>query len=254
MIRVLDRRGRAAHRRGAPGIPRAGRRVTRCVAVVSTAREAVRQASAAIAAEHADRPGAAGHRASRRTAGSSSRRRSPGMRPDARHHRHHQRARPRGGPGGGRARGAHLPAEAVHLRRVPRQARALPAVPRRPRRRAGTPSASATSTRRWPSCGPSRRAARPRKAWRRRPPDEIARLVRDATEGMTASEVAATLGVSRVTAWRYLERLADDNVVTRTSDYGRAGRPDRSATAGAADRPSAPRRASEDRLSVNSQR
>ena len=55
--------------------------------------------------------------------------------------------------------------------------------------------------------------------------DEIARLVRDATEGLSASEVASTLGVSRVTAWRYLERLADDNAVTRTSDYGRAGRP-----------------------------
>jgi response regulator of citrate/malate metabolism len=55
--------------------------------------------------------------------------------------------------------------------------------------------------------------------------DEIARLVRDAAEGLSASEVASTLGVSRVTAWRYLERLADDNVVTRASDYGRAGRP-----------------------------
>ena len=55
--------------------------------------------------------------------------------------------------------------------------------------------------------------------------DEIARLVRDAAEGLSASEVASTLGVSRVTAWRYLERLADDNVLTRTSDYGRAGRP-----------------------------
>jgi response regulator of citrate/malate metabolism len=55
--------------------------------------------------------------------------------------------------------------------------------------------------------------------------DEVARLVRDATEGLSASEVASMLGVSRVTAWRYLERLADDNVVTRASDYGRAGRP-----------------------------
>ena len=55
--------------------------------------------------------------------------------------------------------------------------------------------------------------------------DEIARLVRDAAEGLSASEVAGAIGVSRVTAWRYLERLADDNVVTRTSDYGRAGRP-----------------------------
>lgn len=55
--------------------------------------------------------------------------------------------------------------------------------------------------------------------------DEVARLIRDATEGLSASEVATTLGVSRVTAWRYLERLADDNIVTRASDYGRAGRP-----------------------------
>jgi response regulator of citrate/malate metabolism len=55
--------------------------------------------------------------------------------------------------------------------------------------------------------------------------DEIARLVRDAAEGLSASEVASRMGVSRVTAWRYLERLADDNVVTRASHYGRAGRP-----------------------------
>ena len=45
------------------------------------------------------------------------------------------------------------------------------------------------------------------------------------TPGDTTILVAGSIGVSRVTAWRYLERLADDNVVTRTSDYGRAGRP-----------------------------
>lgn len=28
-----------------------------------------------------------------------------------------------------------------------------------------------------------------------------------------------------MTAWRYLERLAEDGVVDRRSDYGRAGRP-----------------------------
>jgi response regulator of citrate/malate metabolism len=55
--------------------------------------------------------------------------------------------------------------------------------------------------------------------------DEIARLVRDAEGGLSAADVASSLGVSRVTAWRYLERLADDNVVSRTSAYGRAGRP-----------------------------
>ena len=43
--------------------------------------------------------------------------------------------------------------------------------------------------------------------------------------GATADEVAKQVGVSRVTAWRYLERLADDGVVTRHTDYGKAGRP-----------------------------
>jgi response regulator of citrate/malate metabolism len=55
--------------------------------------------------------------------------------------------------------------------------------------------------------------------------DEIARLVRDQAEGLTADEVAKQVGVSRVTAWRYLERLADDGTVTRQTDYGKAGRP-----------------------------
>ena len=55
--------------------------------------------------------------------------------------------------------------------------------------------------------------------------DEIARAVRDRADGMTADEVAKQVGVSRVTAWRYLERLADDGTVTRRTDYGKAGRP-----------------------------
>ena len=55
--------------------------------------------------------------------------------------------------------------------------------------------------------------------------DEIARAVRDSAEGLTAEAVAKQVGVSRVTAWRYLERLADDGTVTRHTDYGRAGRP-----------------------------
>lgn len=55
--------------------------------------------------------------------------------------------------------------------------------------------------------------------------DGIARAVRDSAEGLTADEVARQVGVSRVTAWRYLERLADDGTVTRQTDYGRAGRP-----------------------------
>ncbi len=55
--------------------------------------------------------------------------------------------------------------------------------------------------------------------------DEIARAVRDRSGGLTADEVAAQVGVSRVTAWRYLERLADEGTVTRNTDYGKAGRP-----------------------------
>ena len=55
--------------------------------------------------------------------------------------------------------------------------------------------------------------------------DEIARTVRNAADGITADEVARQVGVSRVTAWRYLERLADDGTLTRHTDYGKAGRP-----------------------------
>ncbi|BBX15153.1 hypothetical protein CRI77_09950 [Mycolicibacterium duvalii] len=55
--------------------------------------------------------------------------------------------------------------------------------------------------------------------------DEIARVVRDSTDGVSADEVAKRIGVSRVTAWRYLERLAEDGVVRRHTDYGKTGRP-----------------------------
>ncbi|MGK8509940.1 response regulator [Nocardia asiatica] len=56
--------------------------------------------------------------------------------------------------------------------------------------------------------------------------DEISRTVRAAeAEGVTAADTASSIGVSRITAWRYLEKLADDGLVVRRSDYGRAGRP-----------------------------
>ena len=55
--------------------------------------------------------------------------------------------------------------------------------------------------------------------------DEIARAVRDSVDGIAADEVAKQVGVSRVTAWRYLERLAEEGTVTRHTDYGKAGRP-----------------------------
>ena len=55
--------------------------------------------------------------------------------------------------------------------------------------------------------------------------DDIARAVRDSADGITSDEVAKRVGVSRVTAWRYLERLADEGTLTRQTDYGKAGRP-----------------------------
>lgn len=55
--------------------------------------------------------------------------------------------------------------------------------------------------------------------------DDIARAVRDSPDGVTADAVAKEVGVSRVTAWRYLERLADEGTVIRRTDYGKAGRP-----------------------------
>jgi response regulator of citrate/malate metabolism len=49
--------------------------------------------------------------------------------------------------------------------------------------------------------------------------------VRETPAGLSATETGRAVGVSRVTAWRYLEQLAADGVVERRSDYGRAGRP-----------------------------
>jgi len=55
--------------------------------------------------------------------------------------------------------------------------------------------------------------------------DLVTAALRDNPDGLNASEAAARVGISRVTAWRYLERLADDGVVSRETEYGRAGRP-----------------------------
>ena len=56
--------------------------------------------------------------------------------------------------------------------------------------------------------------------------DAVSRAVRDSPDGLTASEVARALGSSRVTAWRYLERLADDRLCERVTEYGGRGRPE----------------------------
>ena len=55
--------------------------------------------------------------------------------------------------------------------------------------------------------------------------DDVARAVRDTVDGLTADQAAKAVGVSRVTAWRYLERLADEGTVTRHTEYGGSGRP-----------------------------
>lgn len=55
--------------------------------------------------------------------------------------------------------------------------------------------------------------------------DAVGRAIRDSAGGLTASEVAGQIGSSRVTAWRYLERLADDGTVGRVTEYGTTGRP-----------------------------
>ena len=55
--------------------------------------------------------------------------------------------------------------------------------------------------------------------------DLVVSALRGAPDGLNASEAAARLGISRVTAWRYLERLAEDGAVGRNTEYGRAGRP-----------------------------
>lgn len=57
--------------------------------------------------------------------------------------------------------------------------------------------------------------------------DRVRSAVRDApTAAMSATELAALLDLSRVTARRYLEHLADSGVVERAGRYGTPGRPE----------------------------
>ena len=50
--------------------------------------------------------------------------------------------------------------------------------------------------------------------------------LRQRAEGLSAAEAGAEIGVSRVTARRYLEHLADSGMVRRGSRYGGGGRPE----------------------------
>ena len=55
---------------------------------------------------------------------------------------------------------------------------------------------------------------------------EVTTALRDADGGLSATEVAALVGASRVTSRRYLEHLADAGRVERQPRYGRSGRPE----------------------------
>jgi response regulator of citrate/malate metabolism len=55
--------------------------------------------------------------------------------------------------------------------------------------------------------------------------DAVVAVLRDAPAGMSAAEIGEMLGVSRVTARRYLEHLADVGVLSRHMRYGGVGRP-----------------------------
>jgi response regulator of citrate/malate metabolism len=55
--------------------------------------------------------------------------------------------------------------------------------------------------------------------------DAVVGALREAEGAMSAAEVAEALGVSRVTARRYLEHLADTGLLSRHMRYGAVGRP-----------------------------
>ena len=56
--------------------------------------------------------------------------------------------------------------------------------------------------------------------------DAVVEVLRSNDDALSAAEVAARVGASRVTARRYLEHLADLALAVRRSRYGGAGRPE----------------------------
>jgi response regulator of citrate/malate metabolism len=56
--------------------------------------------------------------------------------------------------------------------------------------------------------------------------EHVSAAVREATEPLTASEIAGRCGLSRVTARRYLEHLAVEGAVVLSMRYGGTGRPE----------------------------
>lgn len=56
--------------------------------------------------------------------------------------------------------------------------------------------------------------------------EHVSAAVREATEPLTASEIAGRCGLSRVTARRYLEHLAVEGALVLSMRYGGTGRPE----------------------------
>jgi response regulator of citrate/malate metabolism len=55
---------------------------------------------------------------------------------------------------------------------------------------------------------------------------DVTAVLRDASGGLSSTEVADLVGSSRVTARRYLEHLADSGLADRSPRYGGSGRPE----------------------------
>ncbi|MET9801258.1 response regulator [Streptomyces sp. NPDC006368] len=54
----------------------------------------------------------------------------------------------------------------------------------------------------------------------------VTRTLREAPTGLTAAETATAVGISRITARRYLEHLVDAGRAERSPQYGQVGRPE----------------------------
>ncbi|GAA2579913.1 response regulator [Streptomyces tubercidicus] len=54
----------------------------------------------------------------------------------------------------------------------------------------------------------------------------VTTVLRDSGSGLTATEAAADVGISRITARRYLEHLVESGRAARAPQYGQVGRPE----------------------------
>ena len=56
--------------------------------------------------------------------------------------------------------------------------------------------------------------------------ERVSRSILATDDMVSANDLALAIGISRVTAWRYLEHLVDQGLVERTTRYGTPGRPE----------------------------